>query len=116
MMKVDVGKRGSNNMTSVTKCYCNICEREISSPGAMFILRKNEISIDVRVNTWGKLDNNKYRAAADYFLSKGKELNHICHRCLLDVCRTGDIDPNGWSKQDMIELKIKPRNLLEVVR
>jgi hypothetical protein len=82
------------------KTFCNICEREVDHT-ACFFLRKHGIVVEAKVSNWGKMDRRTQSSPA-----WGGSDNHICHRCLLDIVRTGTPDPNGWSKEDMIELKI----------
>jgi hypothetical protein len=86
------------------KAFCNICEREVREIAPSFLLRKHGIVVEAKVNNWGKQDRRT--AAISEALGFGREANHICHSCLLDIVRTGTPDPNGWSKEEMIELKI----------
>jgi hypothetical protein len=87
-----------------TKAFCNICEREVEHTAPCFFLRKHGIIVEAKVNNWSKHDRRV--ASQSSPLWDRTEANHICHRCLLDIVRTGTPDPNGWSKEDMVELKI----------
>jgi hypothetical protein len=76
-----------------TKYSCDVCKREVPDPDARFYLRKHSIMVEVSVKHWGELSSRQFR-------------NHICHRCVLDIARTGEPEPDGWSKEDRIELGI----------
>jgi hypothetical protein len=77
-----------------TKYFCDICKLEIPDPDARFYLCKHSIVVEVSIKHWGELSSRQF-------------CNHICHRCLLDIARTGDPEPDGWSKEDRIELGIR---------
>lgn len=85
-----------------TRAFCNICDRQVDDDRALFLLRKHGIAVSVTVNTWGVHE----KRTGSNFSFGGQSPNHICHRCLLDIVRTGTPDPNGWSKEDVVELKI----------
>jgi hypothetical protein len=87
------------------KVFCNICEREVQRGSPCFLLRKDGIVVEAKVSNWGKWER---RVAARGFgeVLFREEGNHICHRCLLDIVRTGEPDPNGWTKEEQIELGI----------
>jgi hypothetical protein len=87
------------------KSFCDICGKEVSATSPCFFLHKHGIVVQAKVNSWGRKEVP--RVASEYSMSAvERERNHICHRCLLDIVRTGTPDPNGWSKEDMVELGI----------
>jgi hypothetical protein len=86
------------------KSFCDICGKEVRETPAYFFLRKHGIVVEAKVTNWGTKVVPRVDRGIGFAMDR--ELNHICHRCLLDIVRTGTPDPNGWSREEMIELGI----------
>jgi hypothetical protein len=85
------------------KSFGDICGKEVKETPGCFWLRKHGVVVEAKVSDWGP---TRPRVAPNGFGFTERERYHICHRCLFDIVRTGEPDPNGWSKEDMIELGI----------
>jgi hypothetical protein len=85
------------------KSFCDICGKEVKETPGCFWLRKHGVVVEAKVTDWGP---TRPRVNRPVFSDMFGERYHICHRCMFDVVRTGEPDPGGWSKEDMIELGI----------
>jgi hypothetical protein len=88
------------------KSFCDLCGKEVPETGLLFLLHKHGIAVSAQVNSWGKKEIPRVQTDYSGFSMKERTRNHICHRCLLDIVRTGEPDPNGWTKEEQIELGI----------